>query len=232
MKKNMLSTLILLSSATLLVLSYLSGTTDASAVNRYEHGSKQYEQEVYYNQEEINTETTVNETVYMFHGSDTPLAGIALYNLGSLGEDDIGITTVKMKKTKKVKAKEVKQLELKNRWNVVLTNDEIDLLAKIVWIESRGESNRGQRGVIEVVFNRMIHNEFKGTLYEVLSQKGQFCSWSDRNNADPTDKEYKNIRKVLEGKTDILDFNTVYFSTSPRNNDISAHIGGHYFCRY
>ncbi len=119
-----------------------------------------------------------------------------------------------------------------NKWNIILTADEIDLLAKIVWWESQGESDKGQQAVVETVLNRMIHWDFEGNLYDVLSKKSAFSTWKKRNSAHPTEKEYDNIQKVLAGKTNITDFETVYFSTSPRNDDITIHIGGHYFCRY
>ena len=118
-----------------------------------------------------------------------------------------------------------------NRWDITLTSDEIDLLAKIVWLEARGESDLGKQAVVEVVFNRMIHEYFQGGLYEVLSSRNQFSTWKNRNIAKPTGSEYDAINKVLNGKTNILTIDTVYFSTSPRNSNIVAHIGCHYFCR-
>ncbi len=39
-----------------------------------------------------------------------------------------------------------------NRWNITLTQEEIDLLAKIVWLESQGEPTEGQEAVVEVSF--------------------------------------------------------------------------------
>jgi spore germination cell wall hydrolase CwlJ-like protein len=225
MKKKMLSTGIVITGATLLVLSYLSGTNNASAVNRYDSGSKKYEQEIYYTQDEFNTKETLNEEVY----SETPLAGNAQYDLSVLEED----FSKEVKTIKKVEVQKTeKKKESENKWNISLSHEEIDLLAKIVWIECRGESDKGQQAVIEVIFNRMIHESFNGTLYEVLSKKRQFSSWKSRNKAEPTDKEYKNIYIVLNGESEILDLDTVYFSTSPRNKNITIHIGGHYFCRY
>ena len=65
-----------------------------------------------------------------------------------------------------------------NRWNITLTQEEIDLLAKIVWLESQGEPTEGQEAVVEVVFNRMASEKYPDTLYDVLSQGNptQFCS--------------------------------------------------------
>ena len=100
----------------------------------------------------------------------------------------------------------------KNKWGIDLTEDEIDLLAKIVWLECRGESDKGQRAVIEVVLNRMIYKKyFSTTLNGVLGDKGEFTTWDDRNNAEPTEKEYDNIHRVLNDETNILGFEAIYF---------------------
>jgi spore germination cell wall hydrolase CwlJ-like protein len=132
----------------------------------------------------------------------------------------------------KVEAQKVKkEKKSTNRWDITLSNDEIDLLAKIVWVESRGESDLGQQAVTEVIFNRMIHDDFKGSLYEVLSASGQFSSWRYRNSAEPTKKEYSNINKVLAGETEILTKEYVYFSTTPRSEKGKIPIGNHYFCK-
>ena len=37
-----------------------------------------------------------------------------------------------------------------NRWNISLTDEEIDLLAKIVWLEANGEPVEGQEAVVEL----------------------------------------------------------------------------------
>lgn len=119
-----------------------------------------------------------------------------------------------------------------NRWNITLTQEEIDLLAKIVWLESRGEPVEGQEAVVEVIFNRMTSGKFPTTVYEVLSQGNpvQFCSWKNRDRAEPTEKEYQSIQNVLDGKTSILRNDTLYFSTEPLTPCIDRQIGGHSFC--
>ena len=109
-----------------------------------------------------------------------------------------------------------------NRWNITLTQEEIDLLAKIVWLES----------VVEVVFNRMASEKYPDTLYDVLSQGNptQFCSWKNRERANPTEKEYTSIHEVLNGNTHILRNDTLYFSTEPLTPRLDRKIGGHSFC--
>lgn len=119
-----------------------------------------------------------------------------------------------------------------NRWNITLSEEEIDLLAKIVWLEANGEPVEGQQAVVEVVFNRMASELYPDTLYDVLSQKNpvQFCSWKNVGIAKPTEKEYNSIRQVLYGNTDLLRNDTLYFSTSPLTSHTDVRIGGHSFC--
>ena len=119
-----------------------------------------------------------------------------------------------------------------NRWHINLSPDEMELLARIVWLESQGEPVEGQQAVVEVVFNRMRSEVYPDTLYEVLSQKNpvQFCSFKNRDRAKPTQKEYDSIQQVLDGKTRILRDDTMYFSTFPLTEHVEVKIGGHYFC--
>lgn len=120
----------------------------------------------------------------------------------------------------------------RNRWNITLTNEETNLLAKILWLEAQGEPVEGQQAVVEVVFNRMASDLYPNTLYEVLSQSNpvQFCSWKNRDRAMPTEKEYQSIDDVLSGKTALLRNDTMYFSTFPLTDHVEQKIGGHYFC--
>ncbi len=127
---------------------------------------------------------------------------------------------------------EEEEIKITNRWNIELTEEEIDLLAKIVWVEARGESQTGQEAVIEVIFNRIVSDKFPNTLYDVLSQKNptQFASWRLRDSARPTEKEYNSIYKVLNGETSVVGENTLYFATKKITRNLDVKIGGHYFC--
>ncbi len=127
---------------------------------------------------------------------------------------------------------EAEDTSYENRWNIQLTEEEIDLLAKILWVEARGESEAGQEAVVEVIFNRMVSKDFPDTLYDVLSQKNptQFESWNLRDSAEPTEKEYTSIFEVLSGKTSIVKTDTLYFATSKLTRNVDLKIGGHYFC--
>lgn len=118
----------------------------------------------------------------------------------------------------------------RNRWNITLADYEIEILCQIVMLESGGESDKGQQAVAEVILNRMYSDLFPDTLEGVLSQNGQFVTWSYRNSANVTDTVRKNVKRVLQGKTNVLPYNTLYFSVAPQNSKIQEQIGGHYFC--
>lgn len=153
----------------------------------------------------------------------------------SFERNDIRLVTLN-NETETVKAEvtleETDTVEYENRWGIQLTEEEIDLLAKIVWVEARGESEAGQEAVIEVIFNRIVSEDFPNTLYEVLSEKEpvQFASWKLRDTAKPTEKEYTSIYEVLTGKTSIVKNDTVYFATKKLTRNVDIKIGGHYFC--
>lgn len=119
-----------------------------------------------------------------------------------------------------------------NRWGIELNEEEIDLLAKIVYLEARGECVEGQEAVVEVVFNRMASDLYPDTLYEVLSQTNpvQFTSWKNRDKAEPTEKEYQSIDNVLNGNTNLLRDDTLYFSTFMMTSNLDVQIENHYFC--
>jgi hypothetical protein len=217
--KSLLSGSLLIIATTTLLVSEWRAQTQKSSV-QYK-SRRQLQAEVYFKESAISEPMTTLESDKHKSITVTPTPIIVgERELVSISSSDLDIKN----------EKEVPKI--KNRWNIELTNDEIDLLASIVWIESRGESDKGQRAVVEVVFNRMIHWDFEGSLYEVLSADGQFCSWRLRNKSEPSEKEYDNIQKVLNGETDILGLNKVYFSTSPRNNINQKQIGHHWFCDY
>lgn len=111
------------------------------------------------------------------------------------------------------------------------TEEEIDMLAKILWLESRGEKDEGMAACCVTIFNRILSINFSDSLYEVLSDSNQFSTWKSINKARPTEREYEIIYEVLNNEWDeLLTPKTVYFSTTPRNKKIVAKIGGHYFC--
>jgi hypothetical protein len=113
------------------------------------------------------------------------------------------------------------------------TDEEIDLIAKIVWLESRNQSDSGEAAVVLVIRNRILSTAFSDTVYEVLSDTNQFTTWKLIDKASPEEREYEIIEECLLGEWDyLLDEDYFYFSTSPRNDNGTIKIGDHFFCQY
>lgn len=110
-----------------------------------------------------------------------------------------------------------------------LSEEDVDLLAKIIWLEARGESFEGQQAVAEVVFNRMLSEYFPDTLNEVIYQKGQFSTAGMVHTADPDNTQYLAIEAALNGPN-ILPLEVVFFATTAENDSVWGTIGGHTFC--
>lgn len=115
--------------------------------------------------------------------------------------------------------------------SLVFTDEEIEMIAKIMWLESRGESDKGMAAVCRVIINRLLSINFGDTVYKVLSDKNQFTTWKNINTAEPTEREYRIINEVLNGEWDnVLNNKHVYFGQKPYNNKGIIKIGNHYFC--
>lgn len=113
--------------------------------------------------------------------------------------------------------------------SISLSDEDMVLLAKIVWLEARGESFEGQQAVAEVVFNRMLSEYFPDTLSEVIYQKGQFSTAGMVHTADPENTQYLAIEAALNGPN-ILPREVVFFATTAENDNVWGTIGGHTFC--
>ena len=72
---------------------------------------------------------------------------------------------------------------------------ELDCLAKTIYFEARGESQKGQRAVAAVVLNRVKSSRFPDTICEVVHQGGtasrdcQFSWWCDGRSDKPRDRK-------------------------------------------
>lgn len=112
---------------------------------------------------------------------------------------------------------------------ICLTDAEKDTLARIIWLEARGEAFDGQQAVAEVVFNRMLSPAFPDTLDEVIYQKGQFSTADNVQAAEPTETQYIAISVALSGPN-IIPLEVVFFSQKGENDNVWGTIGGHVFC--
>lgn len=112
---------------------------------------------------------------------------------------------------------------------VELTWEQQQLLAKLIWLEARGESKEGQQAVAEVVLNRLVSGKFGDTLEEVIYGEGQFRTTPFLDEAEAWQAQYEAIDDALEGPY-ILPMDVMYFATYPENDQVWGKIGGHIFC--
>lgn len=117
---------------------------------------------------------------------------------------------------------------------VELTEEDAYILACLVYHEARGEPFEGQAAVVEVVLNRCLSDEFPDTVEEVVFQKygdvWQFSPAPYLYTAEPSEVQYSAVMYAYNAEEPVVPPETVFFSTSPYNEHITAIIGNHYFC--
>lgn len=111
-----------------------------------------------------------------------------------------------------------------------LSPDEIDLIAKVVWAEARGESMEGQRAVAEVILNRLHSPNFPNNLHDVIYGEGQFRTAWLLDEATPYQTQYEAIEMAMYGPDYVLPETVVYFGWERVNNNTWGWIGNHVFC--
>ena len=137
--------------------------------------------------------------------------------------------------------KEVEVPPLNDYSDIKMTEEERDLLWWVTALEAKEQPDVGQRGVIEVVFNRVQSPDWPNTVEKVLTQKGQFDGYDvlmeyrsgirSKLYAYPDEKEAKNIDFVLEHGRTALPADYVFFATYKANGSGFLQIADHYFAK-
>lgn len=126
--------------------------------------------------------------------------------------------------------------EKPSRSNYNIMREDLELLARIIYAEARGESFEGQVAVGAVVLNRVESPLFPGTIKEVIYQPGQFTAVKDRQiELQPNSLAYQAAQAALEGADPT---NGALFYYNPkiasdqwiRTRSIVCNIGNHRFC--
>ena len=115
-----------------------------------------------------------------------------------------------------------------------ISEDDIELLAALVYHEARGECFDGQVAVIEVVLNRCLSPEFPDTVEGVVFQKygdvWQFSPVPYIWTAEPTQTQYDAVYTAINSTDYVLPVETVFFGREAYNENVVAAIGNHVFC--
>ena len=110
-----------------------------------------------------------------------------------------------------------------------LTDSDLELIARVVWAEARGEDLRGQQAVAEVLLNRLNSPNFPNRIHDVVYGEGQFrTSWM-LDKAKPSQAQYDAIERAIYGPY-ILPETVVFFAWEKVNDNVWGNIGKHIFC--
>lgn len=67
-----------------------------------------------------------------------------------------------------------------------LSNEDIEMINRVVELESGNQSLQGKRYVVSVILNRIDDPAFPDTASEVISQPNQFSTYSSLQDTTPT----------------------------------------------
>lgn len=116
-------------------------------------------------------------------------------------------------------------------------NRDLDVLARIIYGESRGEPYEGMVAVAAVVLNRVADSRFPNTVPGVIYQPGAFDAVSDGQiNLTPNDTAYRAARDALNG-WDPSYGSIYYFNPATATSKwiwsrpLVVKIGKHNFCK-
>lgn len=120
--------------------------------------------------------------------------------------------------------------------NSAYSSSDVELLAKVISAEARGESYEGQVAVGAVILNRVAHPSFPDSLSGVIYQKGAFSCVNDSNWYQAVAESSKRAAKDALNGWDPTG-GAIYYFNPRKTNDAFMHsrkvikvIGSHKFC--
>ena len=116
------------------------------------------------------------------------------------------------------------------RYNgLVLTEEETNLLAKLIYVEARGESEDGQQAIAEVVLNRYTSGLFGKSLSAMIQDEDAFVPRKLLNAAKPSQAQYEAIDRALYGPY-VLPKEVMFYGRVRTTDSLWGSIGRHIFC--
>lgn len=110
-----------------------------------------------------------------------------------------------------------------------LTDEETKLLAQLVWVEARGESEDGQQAIAEVVLNRYTSGLFGKSLSAIINDEDAFVKRKFLKAAKPGQAQYEAIDRALYGPY-VLPKEVLFYGTVRTTDNVWGNIGRHIFC--
>lgn len=118
-----------------------------------------------------------------------------------------------------------------------LSNEEFDVLSRIVHAEAKGEPFEGKVAVANVIMNRVDSSDFPNDVKSVVYEQGQFEPVSNGTiNAEATESSKEAVRVALEGTNYIDDALFFWAESVPSTSwvwtrEVTTQIGHHVFAK-
>lgn len=125
----------------------------------------------------------------------------------------------------------------KNSTPITADPEEVELLARAIYAEARGEPFLGQVAVGAVIVNRAKSRGFPSTIREVIYQPGALCTVKDGQiNLKPGETARRAAKMALSGvdptNGSLYFFNPAYATAQwTKKKPVAAEIGNHVFAR-
>ncbi|MFC0272691.1 cell wall hydrolase [Metabacillus herbersteinensis] len=134
-----------------------------------------------------------------------------------------------------VQDKNIPEIDVDAAEDTTITNEEKDLLARLVHAEAEGEPFAGKVAVANVVLNRVEHEQFPDSVEEVIFEENAFQPVQNDSIYEPADKEaHEAVEEAVDNGE--LDKEVVYFynpETATSNwiftREVVKKIGNHAF---
>lgn len=110
-----------------------------------------------------------------------------------------------------------------------LTQEDKELMAKLLCAEAESEPFEGQQAIAEVILNRLAAGNFQSSISGIIFAEGQFAAASNLYLANPTHTQYEAIERALYGPY-VLPADVVFFAKFAVNDNVWGTIGSHTFC--
>jgi len=99
-------------------------------------------------------------------------------------------------------------------FSLIFTQEDVNLLARVLWCECRGESREGQLAVAQTVIDRFESGKCGSSIERTIKAKGQFV-WRGKLKRE----QQEIARAVLEGERYRKDCRILYFRETESKKD-------------
>ena len=110
-----------------------------------------------------------------------------------------------------------------------LTDEETTLLARLIYVEARGECEDGQQAIAEVVLNRITSGLFGNSLTNLINDESRFVPRKLLKEAKPGQAQYEAIDRALYGPY-VLPKEVMFYGRVRTTDSVWGNIGAHIFC--